>query len=305
MTFANPPLPPLLHVSFGATRPGGPTYSHWFLDPTVALLLGGMVAAYIVAAGPLNRRSPGWEERVVSRRQALCFAGAILTILVALGPPLDDWSDWYLLSAHMVEHLLLAVVAAPLLLLGLPAWMLRPLLRWRAVDRIGRFVTRPIPALLISGAALAVWHVPALYDAALRHQSIHVLEHGTFFLGALIGSWPIVGPLPEWPRPTPPLQCLYLFGQTIPSGLVGAIITLGSPGLYDFYASVPRIFGLDLQTDQQIAGLLMWVGMNTIFLLLITIVFFQWAASEEAKDRAPRPLGLEAPGSAPHAPLGG
>ena len=274
---------PILHA--GAGYPSGPLWTHWHLEPTVALLVGGLVAGYFLALGPLNRRYPGWEERRASRRQQACYLGGVATILVALGPPLDDWSGYLLFSAHMVQHLLLTLLAPPLLLLGLPGWLLRPLLRWPLVARAGYALTRAPVALVLPAFAFAVWHVPGLYEAALEHEAIHVLEHQIFLLTGLLAWWPLVGPLPEWPRLSPPLQCLYLFGWTIPGGMVGAIITLGEPPLYPYYAAAPRMWGLSVATDQEIGGLLMWLGTNTIYLLLITVIFFRWAAAEEAKDR--------------------
>jgi cytochrome c oxidase assembly factor CtaG len=90
--------------------------------------------------------------------------------------------------------------------------------------------------------------------------------------------------LPAWPRLSQPLRCLYLFLQTIPGGIIGAFVTLAAPGVYGFYDNVPRLWGIDLATDQQFAGLMMWVGAGLVYLLWITIIFFQWASREEAKD---------------------
>ena len=275
-----PVLPPL---HGGAGLPTGPLKSHWILEPTVGLGVIGAAVAYLLWVGPLNRRRPGAAQRPVTGWQRASFLGGCATILVALGPPLDDWSDYYLLTAHMVQHLLLILLAPPLLLLGLPAWTLRPLLRWRLVARAGYILTRAVPAFAISAAVMIVWHVQVFYDAALASTPIHVLEHQLFLASALLAWWPIVGPLPEWPRLSRPLQCLYLFLQTLPGGLVGSIITFAAPGLYEHYRNAPR-WGMSLATDQEAAGLLMWVGVSTIYLLLITIIFFRWAAEEEAKE---------------------
>jgi putative membrane protein len=174
-----------------------------------------------------------------------------------------------------------------LLLLGLPAWLLEPLTRRPSVNRIGYLLTRAPVALVLPGLAFALWHVPSLYEAALDHELVHALEHQVFLLTGLLAWWPLVGPLPAWPRLSPPLQCLYLFGWTIPGGVVGSIITMGTPPLYPSYAEAPRMWGIGVATDQEIAGLLMWVGTNTVYLLLITIIFFRWASAEEAKERRP------------------
>ena len=277
---------PLLHA--GEADPTGWLHSDWSVQPTVALGVFGIVVAYLAWTGPLNRRRPGAEARPVSGGQVAAFLAGSGVLLVALGPPLDDWADHYLLTAHMVQHLLLTVVVPPLWLLATPGWVLEPLRRWRIVDRLGFWLTRPVVALALPAFVFALWHVPVLYEAALRSEPIHVVEHQAFLVLGLLAWWPVLGPLPAWPRLTPPQQCLYLVAQTFPGGLVGSIITLAEPGLYAPYDTVRRIFGLGLDTDQELAGLLMWVGTSTVYLGLITVIFFRWAAGEEAKDRAAR-----------------
>ena len=262
----------------------GPLWTNWQIDPTVALGVFGLVAAYLAWTGPLNRRRPGAADRPISGGQKAAFLAGSAALLLALGPPVEDWSD-LLLSGHMVQHLLLTMVVPPLWLLGTPAWLLRPLLRWRLIARAGYVLTRGIVALALSGLAFAIWHVPVLYDAALRTEPIHILEHQVYLATGILAWWPILGPLPEWPRLSLPLQCLYLAGQTLPGGIVGSFITVAEPGLYAPYEDVPRMWGLSLSTDQQIAGLIMWVGANSIYLLLITIIFFRWAGREDSPHR--------------------
>ena len=206
-------------------------------------------------------------------------------LFVALGPPLDDWSDHYLLLAHMVQHLLLIMLAAPLLLYGTPAWVLEPLTRNRITNTIGYWLTRPVIAYSVANAVFVLWHVPMLFEMALRSQPVHGFEHATMLGTALLAWWPILGPLPQWPRLALPLHSLYFFAMTLPGSAVGAFITFADPGLYAPYDTAKRIFGIDLATDQQAAGLLMWVALGTIYLLLITVSFFRWVSREEAADR--------------------
>ena len=272
-----------LHV--GGPPPVTGWWTHWRIDPGVAVLALGVAAAYILWVGPLNRRRPGAAERPVRAGQVVAFLGGCLALLIGLGPPLDDWSHYFLLSAHMVQHLILTLVVAPLWLIGLPEWVFAPLTRRAITRRIGYALTRPLVAFALPSVVFAAWHVPALYDAALAREPVHILEHQFFLLTALLGWWPILGQVSAWPRPTPPLRCLYLFALTVPSGITGAVITLAEPGLYAAYDDAPRLWGLDLATDQEIAGLLMWIGVNAFYLLLITIIFFGWAAGEESKER--------------------
>jgi putative membrane protein len=276
----------LLPLHAGEPDPTGFLFSAWTPQPGVLLGPFALVAAYVLLAGPLNRRSPGWEGRTVSARQKAAFYGGVATLLVALGPPLDDWSGHYLLTAHMVQHLLLMLLAPPLLLAGVPGWMLAPLARNPVANRIGYVLTRPVVAYGLASATLIAWHLPALYEAALYSDLLHLTEHALFFATALLAWWPVLGSLPQWPRISPMLQCLYYSALTIPGAIVGAFIVFSEPGLYRPYDTAPRVFGIDLATDQDAAGLLMWVGEGTIYLLLITVTFLRWAGEQERADRA-------------------
>jgi len=282
------PLPAPLHV--GAPEPGGPLYTHWRIEPGVALFLFGLTALYLAWVGPLNRRRAGSEARPVGRGERIAFLGGSLAALVALGPPLDDWSHFFFVSAHMAQHLILMLVAIPLWLLGIPAWVYRPAVRHRLVGPVGRWLTRPLPAFVVGTAINVVWHLPALYDAALGVEALHVFQHFCFLVAGFFLWWPLLSKVPEWPALSPPLQCLYLFLQTVPGGIIGAFITNAGPGLYPHYnEALVRPWGLGLKVDQEIAGLTMWVGTNAFFLLLITVIFLRWAGREEARDRAAAP----------------
>ena len=254
---------PLLHA--GGVDPTGWLWSDWNIEPTIAIGLLVLVAGYLY----LTRGDDA--ARPTTRAQKASFVAGAVTLFVALGPPLDDWSDHYLLLAHMVQHLLLILLAAPLLLHGIPAWMLKPLTRNRVTNTI-------------ANAVFVLWHVPLFYEMALRSQPVHVFEHMTMLGTALLAWWPTLGPLPQWPRLALPLHSLYYFAMTLPSAAVGAFITFADPGLYAPYDTARRIFGIDLATDQQVGGLLMWVAVSVIYLLLITYSFFRWVAREEAAD---------------------
>jgi putative membrane protein len=278
---------PLLHA--GGVDPTGWLWSDWTVQPTVAIGLFALVAGYLY----LTRERPSppaplsTQAHTPNRQKVFFIAGAV-TLFIALGPPLDDWSDHYLLLAHMVQHLLVVLLAAPLLLAGTPASLLEPLTRNRVTNAIGYRLTRPVIAYAVANAVLVLWHIPLFYEAALRSEPLHVLEHATLLGAALLGWWPILGPLPQWPRLALPLQSLYFFAMTIPGAMVGAFVTYAEPGLYAPYDTARRIFGIDLATDQQAAGLLMWVVVSAIYLLLITVSFFRWAGREEEAERQSR-----------------
>jgi putative membrane protein len=286
---------PLLHA--GGVDPTGWLWSDWNLEPTVAIGLLALVAGYLLLARGVRGEGLAVQEdsasltRSVTPRQKAAFIAGATTLFVALGPPLDDWSDHYLLLAHMVQHMLLILLAAPLLLYGTPAWMLEPLTRNRITNSAGYWLTRPLVAYVLFNAVFILWHIPRFYEMALRSQPIHVFEHVTMLATALLAWWPTLGPLPQWPRLPLPLHSLYYFAMTLPGGAVGDFITFADPGLYAPYDTARRIFGIDLATDQQAAGLIMWVGVSAIYLLLITYSFFHWVAREEARETEKEPSG--------------
>ena len=252
--------------------------SDWIGHPSIVLGLGALLFAYVRSV----RRGARKAGQVVSTSQAAYFGLALLAIYVSLASPLHDLSERYLFSAHMVQHLLLTLVAPPLILLGTPGWMLSPLVRPRFVYRLAAWVTGPLIAFIVFNVAFAMSHIPALYDLTLENHGMHIVEHLIFMGTAVLMWWPILSPMRELPRIAPPLQILYVFFQTIPSSLVGALITLSERPLYPTYANAPRVFELSALMDQQVGGALMWVAGGFYFLALATIIFFVWAHREEA-----------------------
>jgi putative membrane protein len=283
MNLLLPPLP-ILHI--GGTEPTGGWYTHWLLDPRIVGYLFVITGLYLAWVGPLNRRRPGAGDRPVSRGQVASFCLGTLSALIALGPPMDDWSHWFLASAHMAQHLILLFVTVPLWIAGIPAWVYRPVVNNRIAFAIARVVTKPVIAYLGSSLILVAWHFPRLYDTALDVDLVHTLQHQCFILAGFWLWWPLMSKVPELPRLSPPVQCLYLFLQTLPGGAVGAFITYAEGILYDHYLDAGhRLFGLSPKVDQEISGLLMWVGSNVLFLVLISIIFLRWANREEDADR--------------------
>src|SRR5262245_1382612 len=189
---------PVLHGTVG--YPTGPLHSDWRPEPTVVLGVVVLIATYVAWTGPLNRRRPDAASRPVSAGQRIAFIAGTIAYFLALAPPLDDWADHYLLTAHMFQHLVLIFVVAPLWLIGTPAWVLEPLLRNPVSARLGYLLTRPVVAFALSNLIVTVWHLPAPYDAALRHGTLHVVEHLSFLVAGLLAWWPVLGPLPAWPR---------------------------------------------------------------------------------------------------------
>jgi putative membrane protein len=181
----------------------------------------------------------------------------------------------------MVQHLVLSMVATPLLLLGTPGWLLRTALRPPGLFRVVRTLARFFPALLVFNLVLVLTHWPAIVDAGLRSEPVHFLVHALIFVSALIVWLPVVSPLPEIPRLSPPGRMLFLFLQSVVPTVPASFLTFGSAPLYKFYEDVPQLWGLSTLDDQRLAGLIMKIGAGVLLWLLIAVIFFRWAADEE------------------------
>ena len=241
----------------------------------VVLGVGLLALAYAVAWTRGPRAGP---------RQPALFLASLLVLLVALNGPLHDLSDYYLFSAHMVQHLLLTLVVPPLLLTGTPAWMadglIAPLLRRRPIGALARAATRPVPALGLYVVALVGWHLPGPYGAALEHHAWHVVEHLVMIATALLAWWPVLSPSALLPRLHYGAQILYLFAFGMPMTVVAAMITGAEHTLYPFYDAAPRVLPLTALADQRLGGLIMWVPAGLMPLVTFTVVFFRWVAAE-------------------------
>ena len=234
-------------------------------------------------------------------REPALFLGGLVVVLVALNGPLHDLSDFYLFSAHMVQHLLLMLVVPPLLLRGTPAWMidapLAVLGRWRPSRAAARTVTRPLPALGLYAVALVGWHLPGPYNMALERHAWHVSEHLVLIATGVLAWWPVLSPSRLLPRLHYGAQILYLFAFGMPMTVVAAMITGAEHVLYPFYTAAPRVGNLTPLADQRAGGLIMWVPAGLIPLVAFTIVFFRWAAAEADEE----PAAVESP--SPGGPL--
>ena len=212
---------------------------------------------------------------------AAAFASGLLLLFLSLNGPLHDLSDDYLFSAHMVQHLLLTLAIPPLLIAGTPGWMLRPALRYPALASAAGFITRPIVCFTVFNLVIIGWHLPPLYNLAMRNHSVHIVEHLMFLVASVLMWWPFLSPLPELPRLSYPGQMLYSFLMSIPMSVVAITITMADHILYPAYAAAPRVVALTPMEDQLTGGLIMWIPGGFIFVIIMTVVFFKWNARGE------------------------
>ncbi|HET8913166.1 MAG TPA: cytochrome c oxidase assembly protein [Ktedonobacteraceae bacterium] len=258
--------------------------NNWHWSPSVIIGILLIVGFYLYAVGPWRKRHRP-EEELPSWRPFVFVLGFAI-IFLALVSPLDELGDTYLFSAHMVQHLCLTLIAPPLLLLGTPAWLLEPVFAYKPLYRIARGLTYPAVAFLLFNFDFWLWHAPPLYNATLENEGIHILEHLTFIILAVINWWPIFSPMPQESKlGRLPLggQILYLFLSGMPVVALGAGLTFFPP-LYAPYLSVPRIWGISAASDQQLGGLIMWVPGNIVYILIMSVLFIRWMQNQEAKQ---------------------
>lgn len=244
----------------------------------VVLLLA---AAYLLAVGSWRHRFPG--SRPATGRQKTAFLLGLLTLYLAVGSPLDFVSDNLLMSAHMAEHMLLTFVLPPLLLLGTPDWLLRPVVVGNpVVHRVFSRLTRPLTALVLFNLVFSLVHIPAIYDATLRNDPLHFTEHAVLVITGIFLWWPVLSPLPEMPRLSDMLQLGYLFINEIFQTIAFALITFANHPLYSVYDNAPLLWGISRMEDQQLGGVLMKMGAMASIIPAMWDAFFRWARREGA-----------------------
>src|ERR1043165_6858631 len=274
--------------------------SSWSVDPKIALGLAAAVVLYCRGWLILHRTLP----QRFSLGRLLAFTSGLISLWLAIASPLDAFSG-LLLSAHMVQHLLLMSVAPPLILLGAPFLpLLRGLPRTFARDGVGPFltwpalrdaanaVTRPAVFWVVMAVTLCAWHVPAVFDLTLRSPAWHKAEHACFFGASLLFWWPVVRPFPS--RPHLPLWSvpLYLLAADLLNTALSAILTFSDHVIYPTYLAAPRLFGTTALADQGAAGVIMWVPGSLVFLIPAAFIAIQHLSASQRLVRPNRRLAL-------------
>jgi putative membrane protein len=250
----------------------------WHSHPSVWLVLGGIWVAYLVAVRR-HRRVAG--EPSDGRRRTTLFSFGMACLWLGADWPVHDLAEGYLYSVHMAQHLLFTLVAPPLLIAGMPAWMWRDILRPRWLFLLFRFLTRPIVALILFNGLLLFTHWPEVVEASVRSELTHFTLHVLLVGSAVLMWWPVMSPLVELPALTPPAQMMYLFAQSLAPTIPASFLTFGHTLLYPVYGTFPRIWGMSALNDQLIAGLLMKLVGGFILWGFVATIFFRWHAREE------------------------
>ncbi len=289
-------LPALARAHVLSADAGAPRVFAWTFEPWVVALMLTSVGLY--GAGYLRLRARSQRGRGVRARQLAAFSAGAVALVVALNSPLDALSA-ALFSAHMLQHELLMIVAAPFLVLGRPLavwlWALPPgarpaigaFVRATPCRAVWRGLTHPVFAWLFHATALWVWHAPRLFEAALASPGIHTLQHTSFLLSALLFWWTILGEPAHHFRSAHGGRAgsdasrgahamLSLFTTMVHTGALGALLTL-SPGIwYPAYIETVSSLGFDPLQDQQLGGLVMWVPGGLTYLIAALVIGARW-----------------------------
>jgi putative membrane protein len=257
----------------------------WSWEWTVLLGCGLWMLFYLLAVGPWRRRLGGPAR--MQRGRLAVFSGSMIVVIFSLIGPVHDLSDRYLFSTHMVQHLILAQIFAPLFLLGIPTWLWRRLQQAPVFGAVWNAVTMVPIGFAAYAVVFSIWHVPVLYNLMMRNHDYHVVMHLMVMATAVMMWWPIVGgkavrrPLSE------PAQILYLLAIGTPMIAVAAMVTLANQPLYEWYWLAPRFMGFSALEDQRLGGLLMWVPGGLFWWAIASVVYFRWSSREMRGDERP------------------
>jgi len=265
---------------------GAASLPGWTAHPDVWLLVAVLAVGYWMAIERIGPQYVAPGARVVTRAQVTAWSLGVFAIWLSSDWPIHDIAERSMYSVHMVQHLLITLIAVPLLMLGTPVWMARWVLhpgsrRFRVVRSLSRF----LPAVIVFNVMLVLTHVPAIVNTSAETGLLHFSIHSALFLTAFIVWMPVLSPLPEIPRLTWLLRMVYLFLQSIVPTIPASFLTLGDKPLYKHYVGLPHLWGMSTLEDMQVAGLIMKIGAGLFTWTLIAVIFFRWAADEERRQR--------------------
>ena len=245
----------------------------WEAKPATLVAVAVLAGLYGGASLLLKRRP--------QPTQLLAFSAGLLVLLGAIAGPIDELSRDRSFSVYIFQQMLLVFAVPPLFLAGLPDWMARPFMLNRFVEPVARVLTRPLFAFLAFASVFTIIHYPTVCDRICHVHPFYGDIHAVLlFTGSLLW-WPLMSPLPEYPRMSYPMQIMYLFLLMIPMTAVAAPITMATSVLYMFYAGGTHPLGLTPISDQVIGGIIMWVGQGVYIMFVFTVIFARWARTDD------------------------
>jgi putative membrane protein len=241
-------------------------------DPATTPTLVVLIAGYASAAWRL--------KRLPELGQIATYAMGVFLLALTLIGPLNRVAHERSYAAYIFQQLILVFIVPSLLLGGLPDWMLRPFLLNRWVEPVARVVTRPLFAFVFFSAVFTLVHFPPVCDRVCQARPPYGDVHTVLLITGLVLWFPLLSPLPEYPRMSYPMQIMYIFLLTIPMTAVAAPITMAQSVLYVYYVEGPHPLGLTPIDDQVLGGIIMWVGQAVYLMFVFTAIFFRWSRNE-------------------------
>lgn len=230
-----------------------------------------------------------------TRRQNYQFAAGLFALWVVSDWPFHDIGEESLFAFHMVEHLTIGLIAAPLLLISVPKWMAKHLIHEAKQIAVLRALSHPAPAFFIFNAVLAGLHWPVIIDLMVTSPIVHFAVHTALFGAALLMWMPVVSPHPDIPALKPPGAMMYLFAQSLIPTVPASFLVFGNTPLYSYYAEVPKLWGWTPMADQAVAGIIMKLGGGFLLWGAITVIWFRWYLAERRWDELEKSLRSEEP----------
>ncbi len=287
-------------------RSFGDLVSRWELGDPFSILV--LIAGAVYMFGLMRLSARANASPLESKRVYAGVAG-FAALYIALAGPFDAFAAeafWL----HMIQHLVISMIGAPLLLLASPMpaylWAMPETVRLGAgelfredapVKRLLRWLIDPRITVPLFIGTLYAWHAPWLFSAALSNDSVHYLQHLTFFVSAALFWWPIIGPAPVRSKLSYPQRLVYLLLVVTPTAVLASIITMSRSVIYEEYLSTPMHWNMTALEDQTMAGLILWIPGNALYLAGLTAIFFTWASKEskEAVTASRKPVRRRGP----------
>jgi putative membrane protein len=251
----------------------------WSFDPLQLAPIAIVGAAYAKRVHTLRGRGTD-----VPRWRLLLFGLGLALLVVALASPVHAFGDEQFFSFHMLQHVLIGDLAPLCLLAGVSGPILRPVLALPAVERL-RVLVHPAVALPLWTANLFIWHIPALYDAALESPALHALEHASFFIAGVALWWPLVEPVPMRRRLSGLGSLAYIGAAKAGLAALGLYLVWSSTVAYPFYEAAPRTWGLSAREDQNVGGAIMMVEQSLVLFGFFVLMFVRMLSHSEEEER--------------------
>lgn len=257
--------------------------------PEVWLLVAFLTSAYVYMVRVIGPKAVGPGRKPVETRQWVAFVGAMVLLWVASDWPMHDVAEGYLYSAHMLQHMIISYFVPPLALLATPTWLMRVLIgKGRLYDTV-RWFAKPVVAAVLFNASVMIIHIPGLVNASVNNPLLHYLLHVMIVMTSLLMWMPVLGPLPEL-RMGPLAASIYLFLQSVVPTIPAGWLVFAEGVVYAPYGEqTVRLWGIDVTTDQQLAGAVMKVAGGLYLWSFVVYFFFRKFAAGYRNEHDYRP----------------